>query len=110
MTRPQTLLGAATALMALEMSGCTSFEAWRHCGMNGCPPDEPLTAEITRRLATHPALAPPDQIYVRTADGVVFLSGQVTTDLQREVADSVARGVPGVRRVVDSIALPYEGR
>jgi osmotically-inducible protein OsmY len=41
---------------------------------------------------------------------VVFLSGRVATDLQRETAASVAREASGVREVVNSIALTYEGR
>jgi osmotically-inducible protein OsmY len=49
-------------------------------------------------------------VYVQTLNRVVYLSGQVATELQRLTAESVAQGAPGVRRVVDNIALTYEGR
>jgi len=52
----------------------------------------------------------PNLIYVQTLDGVVYLSGEVATDLQRETAASTALGVPGVRRVVDTIGLEFSGR
>jgi len=47
---------------------------------------------------------------VQTVDQVVYLNGQVDTELQRELAESLARVVPGVKRVVNSINLSYEGR
>jgi osmotically-inducible protein OsmY len=40
----------------------------------------------------------------------VYLTGQVATDLQRQTAESVAREVPGVGEVVNSIAISFEGR
>jgi osmotically-inducible protein OsmY len=47
---------------------------------------------------------------VQTREGVVYLTGQVATDLQRQSAETVAGQVPGVARVVNSIALTYGGR
>ena len=61
-------------------------------------------------LQQHPVLAAPNQVYVQTLDRVVYLSGQVATDLQRDTAESAARKAAGAQRVVDSIALPYTGR
>jgi osmotically-inducible protein OsmY len=34
----------------------------------------------------------------------------VSTDLQRQIAQSVAGSAAGVKKVVNNIALPYEGR
>ena len=67
-------------------------------------------SEVQSLLREHPALGPPNQLYVQTSDRVVFLSGQVATDYQREEAESVARTAPEVRRVINSVALDYNGR
>ena len=48
-------------------------------------------------------------VYVRTLDGVVYLSGQVATPLQRTEAEDVVRHVAGVRRVINTISLSYRG-
>jgi len=95
---------------ALCLSACTGYQAYRKCGWHGCPADESITTQVRSLLGQHPALGPPNHVYVQTADGVVFLSGQVATDLQRETAEAVTREAPGVREVVNSIALSYEGR
>jgi len=50
-------------------------------------------------------LEPPNLIDVQTLDRVVYLYGLVDTDLERQLAESVARTAPGVVRVVDSIGL-----
>jgi osmotically-inducible protein OsmY len=41
---------------------------------------------------------------------VVYLSGEVATELQRSIAECVATQAQGVRRVVDTISITYEGR
>jgi osmotically-inducible protein OsmY len=48
-------------------------------------------------------------VYVQTLDGVVYLSGQVATPLQRAEAEDVARQAVGVKVVVNSISLGYRG-
>ena len=47
---------------------------------------------------------------MQTLDGVVYLTGQVATDLQRDRAEAVAREASGVSRVMNTIALTYAGR
>jgi osmotically-inducible protein OsmY len=42
---------------------------------------------------------------VQTLDHVVYLNGLVDTDLERQLAESVAAGAKGVTRVVNSIGL-----
>jgi osmotically-inducible protein OsmY len=61
-------------------------------------------------LTQQPALQPPNQVYVQTLDGVVYLTGQVATDLQRDTAESAAHEASGVSRIVNTIALTYAGR
>ncbi len=36
-------------------------------------------------------------------DSVVYLSGQVTTAIQRDSAELMAREVPGVRGIIDNV-------
>ena len=97
-------------ILAGALGGCAAYHAHRKCGWHGCPGDAAITAEVYALLAQHPALGPPNLIYVQTLDRVVYLTGQVATDLQRQIADSVAREAPGVRQVIDTIALPYNGK
>jgi osmotically-inducible protein OsmY len=89
------------------LAGCA---AYRKCGLSGCAGDAKITTAVEALLDQHPALGPPDMIRVQTLDRVVYLTGQVSTGLQRQIAESVALQAPGVARVVNSIAETYEGR
>jgi osmotically-inducible protein OsmY len=109
-TRGRRLFLPAGLLTATALAGCADYHAYQKCGYRGCPGDAAITAQVQAVLRQHPALGPPNIIYVRTVDGTVYLSGQVATGLQRDVAESLARNVPDARRVVDGLALPYEGR
>jgi len=97
-------------VLAVILPGCAAYSAYSKCGPSGCPGDGEITVEVQALLNQHPALGPPNQIYVRTLDRVVYLTGQVATDLQRETAESVAHEASGVSRVVNTIALTYAGR
>ena len=101
---------AAIVLLAAPLAGCAEYEVVRKCGVHGCSGDQQLSAEVRVRLEEYPALGPPNQVYVQALDRTVYLSGQVATDLQRENAAAIAAAAPGVRRVVDDIALTYSGR
>lgn len=74
-------------------------------GLAGSPADAKITIEIKERLAHEPALQAPNQIYVQTLHGVVYLSGLVDTPFERAMAESLARQVPGVARVASTIGL-----
>jgi osmotically-inducible protein OsmY len=87
--------------LANTLAGCAAYEK---CGFQGCPGDTMLSAEVQALIAQHPALQPPNLIYVQTLDRVVYLSGMVDTGTERLLAQSVAQAAPGVRRVVNSIA------
>ena len=101
------LAGVASALAML--SGCAAYRVYQKCGYNGCPGDQQISVEVRALLSQHAELLPPNLIYVQTLDGVVYLSGQVATELQRDTATAVAREAPGVRDAVDMIALEYQG-
>jgi osmotically-inducible protein OsmY len=88
------------------LPGCAAYSAYRKCGSRGCPGDAKITAEVRSLLNQHPA----NQVYVQTLDGVVYLTGQVATDVQRDTAESAAHEATGVERVINTIALTYAGR
>jgi osmotically-inducible protein OsmY len=100
---------AIASLALVSMSGCATYDAYRHCG-RGCPPDAQIDTRVRAQLALYPALSAPNQVYVQSLDRVVYLSGQVGTELQRSTAESAAAGVAGVRLVVDNISIGYQGR
>ena len=91
----------------LSIQGCVSSS---QCASEECKNDAKITADVQAKLKEHRELGGPNAVYVQTREGVVYLTGQVTTDLQRDTAESVAGKVPGVMRVVNSIALSYSGR
>ncbi len=97
------------AMAAASLGGCAAIETWNKCGA-GCPGDAEVSAQVSARLAEYPELRAPNRVYVSTLDRVVYLSGEVATDLQRDTAETVARETPGVPRVVDMISLEYNGR
>jgi hyperosmotically inducible periplasmic protein len=102
---------ALTALVAaVALAGCAAVEEREHCGAGGCPADDQITAQVEAAFQQHTELRPPNTVSVQTLGGVVYLNGQVATDLQRSTAVSVAKSVPGVKKVVDNISLPYQGR
>jgi osmotically-inducible protein OsmY len=101
---------ALVIILAGTLPGCAAYRAYTKCGSGGCPGDAKITAEVRALLNQHPALGPPNQIYVHTLDRVVYLTGQTATDLQRDTAESVAREATGLSRVVNTIALTCTGR
>ena len=101
------LLALVIAVTA-DLGGCATLDTWRKCG-SGCPGDAEISAAVRARLDQHTELLAPNRLYVSTLDGVVYLSGEVATDLQRLDALEIARATPGVPRVVDLISLEFTG-
>ena len=100
--------GAAKAFVALSvlcLSGCATYATYQKCGFGGCPGDAAITEDVRALFERHPALEPPNLVNIQTLDRVVYLSGVVDTDLEREMAQAVALQAPGVARVVNSIGL-----
>ena len=103
-----TLSGCALALIltaTIALGGCAT-----NCPAGGCPDDRKLAQAVEAAMSKHTELLAPNQISVQCIGGTVYLNGQVATDLQRSTAKSVALSVPGVHKVVDNIALSYQGR
>ena len=93
-------------LLTGSLSACSSFET---CKVSECADDAQITANVQMLLKQHADLGPPNLIYVKTLNHVVYLTGQVNTDLAREAAESLAREVSGVNAVINSLALSYPG-
>src|SRR5579863_6519519 len=92
----------ALCLVLIGASGCAAIQTERKCATGGCPDDSRMTAELRSWLSQRPDLGA-TQVYVQTLDGIVCLSGQVTTNLQRDAVESMARAIPGARGVNDNI-------
>ncbi len=108
MRKGNPLLLASVLLIAAAFDGCAATSL--QCTSESCQGDAKITADLQARLKEHRELGPPNTVYVQTREGVVYLTGQVATDLQRETAETIAEKVPGAVRVVNSIALTYGGR
>jgi osmotically-inducible protein OsmY len=101
----------STLALIVTLTGALSACAvYRKCGMPGCADDANITAGVQAQIDQHTALEAPNSVRVQTLDHVVYLSGQVDTDTERAMAESVAHQVAGVSRVVNSISLSYGGR
>jgi hypothetical protein len=94
----------ALAFSVISIGALPSCAAFGKCGL-GCPGDADITAEVHALFEQHPVLEPPNLLDVQTLDRVVYLSGLVDTDLERQIAESVALEAKGVKRVVNSIGL-----
>jgi osmotically-inducible protein OsmY len=103
MRRPTSL--CALAFGILSTAALAACAVYQKCGLSGCPGDDAITAEVHALFVKHPELEPPNLLEVQTLDHVVYLTGIVDTDLQRQVAESVARQAPGVKNVINSIGL-----
>jgi len=90
-------------MLSSAFSGCAGMSEYRHCGYGGCDEDAKITAGIETQLSQHRDLGPPDHVYVQTLDGVVYLSGNVLTAMQRETVLTSVHGTPGVTRTVDNL-------
>jgi osmotically-inducible protein OsmY len=89
-------------ILAGALAGCATN---RKCESGGCSGDAKITTNVHALLDQHPDLGPPNLITVQTMDRVVYLSGEVSAGEFSASAESVAHEVPGVVRVVNSIAI-----
>jgi osmotically-inducible protein OsmY len=62
-------------------------------------------AQVRSQLTAYAGLGPPDRIEVRTMDHVVYLYGLVDTEMERELAQSIAVGAAGGDRVVSLVGV-----
>ena len=102
-TRPAAWITAF--LLTGALSACAEYHPYEKCAKGGCAGDANITANVQGLFAQHPELEGSDQLYVKTMDHVVYLSGTVETGLHRDIAASVVREVNGVSSVVNNIAV-----
>ena len=92
----------ATLIVAGALPGCAVSPQ-----SSNSSADQKITADVQASFRQHSELAAPDQIDVKTVNGVVYLNGSVSAGTQREFAESVAKQTPGVTRVIDSINVTH---
>jgi osmotically-inducible protein OsmY len=97
-------LCALTSVLMLTgaLSGCAVYNRYEKCGFYGCPGDAQITADIRARFRQRSDLEP-NAITVQTLDRMVYLYGVVSSSLEIDTAESIARKVPGVQGVVNSV-------
>jgi osmotically-inducible protein OsmY len=105
MQRPD-LLPAALLSLCLGTALC-ACQTYKKCGLTGCTGDTDINAMVASQFDRY---APLYAVRVQTLDKVVYLTGQVDTDVERFLAVSVAGNVDGVSDVVDSISVNNIGR
>ena len=98
------------ALACTLLGTLCSCATYRKCGWQGCPGDAMISAQVEARLQSYPALQSPNSVRVQTLNRVVYLYGLVDTDLERDMAESVAIDAAGGARIVDSIVVNNAGK
>jgi hypothetical protein len=100
MSSPRPLHALAFALILTgALAGCAAFG---ECHSDSCRNDAKITSEVRATIDRHPELGDLDLIQIQTSNGVVYLNGQLD-DVARSDVGSLARQVPGVDSVVNSI-------
>ncbi|HZT58022.1 MAG TPA: BON domain-containing protein [Pyrinomonadaceae bacterium] len=84
-------VGVAVLLLACALAGCSKG-----------PDDDTLAQNVKAKISADPKLGP-QAISVTAKDGVVTLSGTVSTDADKSSAESLAKSVDGVKSVTNSL-------
>jgi osmotically-inducible protein OsmY len=69
------------------------------------PGDPEITRAVEKSLGQHPDPGPPNMLYVKSVEHVVYLTGTADAGLQRNTAGSLAAQVTGVTKVVNNISV-----
>jgi osmotically-inducible protein OsmY len=88
--------------LAAVLAGCAQFGK---CGPGECSADAKISAEVRTLLAHSPSLGAPNLITVQTRQGVVYLSGLVSTPYQIAEAGSIAEQAAGVSQVQNLLTI-----
>ena len=92
---------ALIVLLALASTGCKTLTG-ETLGEN--IDDTNITAEVKAKLAGEKGVTL-TQIHVRTVQRTVYLTGSVQTAALKDRAGAIARGVSGVREVVNDVKV-----
>src|SRR6185369_3047397 len=102
------LQSAAAVAALLAFGGCkTSSSSSDERSEGRVVDDKQITENVQKQLKKEPVYKF-DGIDVATFGGIVQLSGFVNTEDQKRRASDIARQIPGVRQVVNGIALKPE--
>ena len=85
----------ALLLLACALAGCATFDPLE---------DTRIEAEVKARLVAEKN-ANLTRLAVVSTNGTVYLSGVVEEAPQKPRAEAIARGVPGVKRVVNTLEV-----
>jgi osmotically-inducible protein OsmY len=96
------LVGSITTV-----SGCASFEK---CEGTYCQVDKQITTDMNEQIRLHREFGPPADFHVQTLNGVLYINGQVDTDLVSRDMEAVARQINNVRDVVNNIVVRGNSR
>ncbi len=91
-------IAAMIVLGTLLLSGCSALQSLR------APDDKAITSSVQAKLFEDAVLKTRD-IRVNSQNGVVTLTGNVGTDLERAAAERLAGQVSGVKQVVNQLAV-----
>jgi osmotically-inducible protein OsmY len=92
---------------ALAGGGCADFLGSK-CESAECTDDARISAEVGKQIDAHSSLRF-FGIRVWTVNRAVYLDGMVDTEVDRGLAEDVARSVPGVKAVYDWTYLSGNG-
>src|SRR2546430_6665873 len=87
-------------LLCTLLLGCRTNES-----PEGQVDDLQITAQVTSKLASDIGVSSVTNISVNSTNGVVTLSGLVNSAEIKAKAESIARGVPKVSRVVNNLQI-----
>lgn len=96
------LVAAAAAVALLAGSGCAVNRGQETTG--AYIDDATITTQVKSRMLENKDVAG-TSISVETLNGTVMLSGFAKNDLERRTAETIARGVNGVKEVKNQIAV-----
>ena len=95
-------LASAIAITAIYSTGCAVVRDQQSAG--SYVDDATITTRVKARFAEDPRVSAM-AIQVETLKGAVQLSGFAKSSTERSTAETIARGVPGVSRVINDIAV-----
>ena len=96
------LIAAMTALVLLTTAGCAVTRGQETVG--SYVDDTTITTQVKARMLDNKQVDG-TSIKVETLNGTVMLSGFAKSHLEKDTADSIARGVNGVKSVRNEIAV-----
>lgn len=95
-------LASALAIAAITFTGCAVVRDQQSAG--SYVDDATITTRVKARFADDPSVSAM-AIQVETLKGAVQLSGFAKSSTERSNAETIARGVPGVSRVINNITV-----